>query len=623
MAHVTQVETVPDAARARPVVLDTGREPVFGFLHEPVGRPRTGTAALIVGPWGWDEVVTYRSRRDWAERLARAGHLALRIDLPGAGDSAGSDTDPDRPAAWSDAVRAAVDWLGARADVTRVAVIGMGLGGISAARAVHEGAPVDDLVLWALPTTGRAWVREMRAFAGLQGTRFSLDGETEPQLLPDGWLEVGGFVLTADTIAELGRLDPREWSYPGLRRALLLDRDGLPIDEKLRAHLAGQGIDVTVQPGSGWSAMTYDIEKHRPPTDVFATVEGFLASAATAPTREPAAAPEPTVAGPATLHVAGGGARETPITFNTAEAPRFGILVEPEGGARSDLCAVFLNAGAVRRIGPNRMWVTAARRWAARGVPSLRLDIEAIGDADGDPAPFADVNAFYRAGLERGIVDAIDRLERRGLGPRFVVIGLCSGAYWGFQVAAVDPRIVGAVLLNPRALVWDPHIFTRLAARDARKVLTRGSWGRLLRGRIGPRRLAQVAGAVGVRLLDGARRALVRRLPVGAGRTAETVESLYSRLDRRGTSVVLAFSDEEPLRGHFEDTGLPGRIERWPNASWVRLPGRDHTVRPIVAQTAAQDLVDRTIARLLERAPVPAAEPTASQRPARPPSPAS
>ena len=33
---------------------------------------------------------SYRSRREWAERLALAGYPTLRFDLPGSGDSAGA-----------------------------------------------------------------------------------------------------------------------------------------------------------------------------------------------------------------------------------------------------------------------------------------------------------------------------------------------------------------------------------------------------------------------------------------------------------------------------------------------------------------------------------------------------
>jgi dienelactone hydrolase len=613
--------------RARPVHLQTGREPLFGFLHAVGGETPSGTAVVLVGPWGWDEVVTYRSRRDWAENLAEAGHVALRIDLPGAGDSAGSDFDDDRVAAWTDGVAAAVAFLRTLPDCRRVAVIGLGLGGLSAARAIDQGAVVDELVLWAAPTTGRAFLREMRAFASLQATRFSLTGEPEPRVLPDGWMEVGGFVLSAGTIAALEPIDLTTWSFSGLQRVLLLDRDGLPVDKGLTAHLDGQGARVEVGSGAGWADMCADIERHRPPLEVFATVAAFLAGPTHAvltggprlEQREPSAVPAGARIrfGQATIH-------ETPVTIEQPSGQTFGLLAEPDSATQSDLCAIFLNAGAVRRIGPNRMWVEAARRWAARGIPSLRLDIEAIGDADGDPRPFVDVNAFYRAGLEAQIVAAIDLLIERRLGNRFVLVGLCSGAYWAFQVAVADERVAAIAMLNPRGLIWDPHLFTRLASRDARKVLQRASWGRFLRGQIGPRRLAGVARTVGVRIVDGFLTRAARWLPVGARRSSETVEGLLAGLDRRGTRVVLAFSDEEPLGAHLEDEGLPARFRRWPRAAFVRLPGRDHTVRPIVAQAAVHALLDEVLDRAIDEVVVPeAGAGQDARRVAQPSSPAS
>ena len=593
-------------AQTRPLYLDIDRKPIFGFLHEPIGERPSGTGVLLVGPWGWDEVVTYRSRRDWAEDLARAGHLTLRIDLPGAGDSAGSAADDDLVAAWSGAIRAAAAFLRERSGVHRVAVVGLGLGGLSAARAIHDGALVNDLVLWAAPTTGRSWLREMRAFAGMQGERFSLNGEPEPRLLSDGWLEVGGFVLSAATIAALETLDATTWSFAGLTRALLLDRDGMAVDKGLRTRLETSGVDVSVASGAGWAAMCADIERHRPPVDVFATVAAFLGAAVEPEPVAAAALPRTTNddAGHAPIRVGPDGVRETAITLERPAGRTFGVLAQPAAAIHPDLCAIFLNAGAVRRIGPNRMWVEAARRWAARGIPSLRLDIEAIGDADGDPAPFADVNAFYRAGLETQITAAMDLLVERGVGRRFVLVGLCSGAYWGFQVAVSDERVVGAVLLNPRALIWDPHIFTRLAARDARKVLQRDSWGRFLRGQIGPRRIAGVGRTVAIRIADGLRRRAARVLPGANGRRDESVEGLLAGLDRRGAQVALAFSGQEPLGDHFDDQQLPARFRRWPNAAYVRLPGRDHTVRPVVAQAAVQTLIDEVLGRVVHVRPV-------------------
>jgi dienelactone hydrolase len=601
----------------RPLYLDTEWGPVFGFLHPAAPGAWSGASAVIVGPWGWDEVVTYRSRRDWAGELAGSGVTALRIDLPGAGDSAGSGTDVDRVEAWSAAVSAAVAFLRQLPGSRHVAVIGMGLGGLIAGRAIEAGTLVDDLVLWAAPTSGRAFLREMRAFSGLQSVRFSLTGNPEPQLLPDGWLEVGGFVLSAGTIAALESLDALAWSFNGAGCVLLLDRDGL-VDGKLRTHLEAASTDVTIASGAGWAAMCADIEHHEPPVIVFDTVRTFLADRLAEPTDAgPLDGPSPSRA--ATMRLGTSTIRESPVEMDHSSGRTFGVLSEPGAPVQTELAAIFLNAGAVRRIGPNRMWVDAARRWAARGIPTLRLDIEAIGDADGDPTRFVDVNAFYRAGLDAQIIAAMDLIAARGLGRRFVLVGLCSGAYWSFQVAVADDRVAAIAMFNPRTLIWDPHVFTRLASRDARKVLQRASWRRFLRGRIGPRRIAGVGRALGIRLADAARDAVSRRLPLGARPRRETLDGMLAGLDRRGTGVLLAFSDEEPLRSFFEDDGLPSRFGRWPNAAWVRLPGRDHTVRPIVAQAAVHTALDAALDRAIAARTSPVATPIAGARPIQPP----
>ena len=63
-------------------------------------------------------------------------------------------------------------------------------------------AAIDDLVLWAVPARGRGVVRQLRAFAGLQGSRYSLTGEPEPSLLPDG-------LARGERVRAVGRDDRR------------------------------------------------------------------------------------------------------------------------------------------------------------------------------------------------------------------------------------------------------------------------------------------------------------------------------------------------------------------------------------------------------------------------------
>src|SRR5271155_904120 len=138
----------------QPMYLQGSGTPFFAVLHRTADQPRE-TAVLLCPPFGWEDMCTYRLRREWAEHLTRTGHTTLRIDLPGSGDSVGVPADPEQLEAWTQAVAEAARWLCRSGHAGRVAVIGIGLGGMVSCRAALGGAPIDDLVLWSVPARGR------------------------------------------------------------------------------------------------------------------------------------------------------------------------------------------------------------------------------------------------------------------------------------------------------------------------------------------------------------------------------------------------------------------------------------------------------------------------------------
>ena len=524
-----------------------------------MGESSGATAVLLCPAWGWDEVMTYRSRLAWAQRLAAAGHPTLRIDLPGTGDSAGSPADPDRVGAWVGSIRAAAAWLAAEPGVARVAAIGLGLGGLLAGQAIEDGAPIDDLALWATPTRGRAYLREQRAFAALQSSRLGL-AEEATAVLPPGWLEVGGFVLTEGTMAAIDALDLRGIGPGRIQRALLLGRDGLPVDAELEGHLRSAGVSVEVAPGDGWGQMTFDLERYQPPLAVFDRVGAWLEAAPDAARRTPAepdrrSDPEmrPRASDHAELVVDGARVREYALGHDDQFGSSFGILAEPVDGPTGDLCAIFLNAGAIRRIGPNRIWVEVGRRWAARGVPAFRVDVEGIGDADGDAGIYADVARFYTPDREPKVIAMMDALEARGIGRRFVLLGLCAGAYSGLNTAAVDKRVMAVIAINPRVLVWDPGLLSRREARLMKRVVRRGSWRRVLTGETSPARVVEI---IRTGVIAGARATIAvparRRERSAPEESARRIVRLFDVLRDLGTRVVLPFSDDEPVYEELE-----------------------------------------------------------------------
>jgi dienelactone hydrolase len=288
--------------------------------------------------------------------------------------------------------------------------------------------------------------------------------------------------------------------------------------------------------------------------------------------------------------------RETAIVRSTPTGDLFGILAAPESPRPTPVAAVFLNAGAVRRIGPNRIWVEASRRWARRGVPTLRIDLDGIGDSDGDAGRYRDVGQFYaRDELADQIRILTDELLARTGAERVILAGLCAGGYWAFRGADRDPRVVAAYLLNPGALEWQTDLVRRRDARRLRRLADPIWWRRLVRGQVRLARIRSVAAAAVSEGIHGRVGAAAPSSPGDADRAEAAPAAIVGRLDARGTTVVMAFSNDEALHDELERDGFLAGVAALPNVRLETLPGRDHTLRPMVAQRAVHDLLDRAL----------------------------
>ena len=589
---------------ATPLYLQPNSEPVFALFHEVNQPDPDATAVLICPPFGWDDICSYRPRRTWAEYLAEHGHPTLRFDFPGSGDSSGSPRDPNRVQAWSDAVGSAASWLREKTGCRRVAAIGMSLGGLMACKAIADGASIDDLVLWAVPGRGATFVREIRAFALMEDTDAGDTDAQRAELLPEGFIWAGGFVLSAETVTDLKQLDLTDLALPpsqSPRRALLLDRDGIAPDESLRQHLAGQHVEVDTAPGPGYGEMGPKPHMAVPPLEVFSRVLQWLEHPPTSTAEDRTVLSSATGASPpsapsAEMSVEGGVIRETPLTIEQPFGKLFGILAEPAEPRPAGPCLLMLNAGATRHVGPNRMWVEICRHWAAQGIPTLRLDLEGIGDSDGDAARITRLypSVMYTDVRTGQAIAAVDTLEQRGVGSRFILAGLCSGGFWSFHAADRDERVTAAFLINPRMLFWDRLIEPE---RDTRmKVLRTSGWPRVLRGEVPLSRAISLAGHA---LLTMPRQMLQSK-KVRRARNAELDRAL-NRLRDRGKNVQFFFSGDEPLREELEIEGRLDHLEPWPNVLVHCLPGSVHTLRPFVTQATATDALNVAIGDELRR----------------------
>ena len=591
MSH-TAIATVPAPIGAQRSLgearwLELVPDPVLAHLHMPPGAsPRPDSGVLICPPFGWDETCSYRARRTWADALAHAGHAVARFDLPGSGDSGGSPLDPERVRAWRQAVAGVAAWLSELTSGGRITAIGIGLGGILAGLALADGAPIDDLVLWAVPDAGRRLVREIRA----QGSVVAGRNPDDQRASVDGALESVGFVLTAETVADLERVRLSELAWPSAdgRRALLLSRGSLGVDERLAGSLRHAGMDVTVADGPGYGELMLPPQESRTPLVVIEATVEWLGSAP----RRSAVAPRADLAAPRASDAVqlGASVRETPLTFELGSGRLMGVLAEPAAGERADVCAVLLNSGVIRHVGPSRLWVEIARRWAARGVAVLRVDLEAIGDSDGDGSRYHGTNdPFFTDDMFAQVRAVLDALTGRDLPDRFALAGLCAGADWALHVALAEPRVAATMMVNPAAIFWEQSM---LASNEVRKVLTslRGrAWRRMLRRDLRMSEVREVLVNLSpVRVLAGAR-----------SDTNERVDDLLDRLRTQETEVLFLVGQMESIEAQFVAHGRLERLERWPNVRWERLPTRDHMFRAVWLQREVEASFDAALDRVL------------------------
>ncbi len=580
------------------IYIDVDGEPMFARFHGADPAVDTGIGVLMCPPWGWEEVASHRARRRWAEEMAVDGFSVLRIDLLGTGDSGGTGIDGDQLPPWVRSIHAGVRWLHALPNVRRVTALGMGLGGSLALLAIGDGAPVDDLVLWAAHSRGRRFVRAQRAFAGAQ-LDYLLPIEPEPTSLPSDWLEVHGFVINSATLPSLSGVDTRALSTGRLRRALLIEQDGIPVDASLADHLKSSGVDVSVSPGPGWAEMTDRPQVSVFPTRVVEAVRVWLEATPVCTREVGGTNPVERSSSASVAHVDVGGItiEEQASIIGMPGGSLFGVSAEPEVIGKSAPVAIFLNTGAIRHIGPNRLWVAAARQWAAAGGPALRVDMIGIGEGSGRDVAI-DLDALYDESRYEQLRAALDHAESRWPGRRIVAVGICSGAYWSFRAALADGRIAEAVLLNPGVLVWDPNS-PSLEVSEEQLIAARfrDLVRRCARREVGPGTLLRLGGAAVKAMPSVPGRVLGRiRERLSRPRVARSIKADIERV-APDTGLVLAFSGAEAVHQQLVRLGVLEWVRERPNVTLVDLPGQSHTLAPVVAQRAALTLIAEVQAR--------------------------
>lgn len=567
---------------------------------------KAGRGVLIVPPFGFEDVCSYRPLRFLGQLFAAHGIPAMRFDLPGTGDSSGDALDDDLLDAWIRSIGDAAGELRDRAGVRDVAVVGVRMGAMLALAAAARGANLQDLILWGPSASGRSVVRELRAFSKMARAEYS-NGAPVPTTFIEG-LEAGGFLLAPETQRAIEALDFSTLPEMRGRGVLIVSRGDLPPDEKLVAALASAGCSVEFHKANDYAPMMAIPEEALPPLETGRAMLDFLGTkacvmredpAAAAPLRERLSGMQEATAVKATH----GTILETIYQVERPAGSIFGILCHQRHQiVNPDWCVLFLNPGAVRHMGPNRMWTEAARRLATRGVTSLRLDLQGIGESDGESN--LNVASLYQDRLVEQVETAMASLRLNVGVQKFALVGLCSGAFWAFHAAIRNPEVRAAILLNPRLFFWDPEIDRRRVLRRTARLLTEGTdWARLLRGYVSVQSVKRVSRIV-IERLRPHRDGSTRRHQIWP----EGIAEAWAALERNQNRITLIFTEGEPLLREMEEEGHlhPRTTAR---VRCIRLANCGHTFRPLWAQTSVHELIDRELDAVFATTDSPVANP--------------
>lgn len=591
------------AVRRDAFYLDDQGQPLFAWLHQSAEGSAARHGVVICSPVGFEQLHAHRGLRHLADELARRQIPALRFDWHGTGDSAGDDLDADRLATWCSNVRAAVTWMKQTLQVSHVSVVGLRIGATVAALGLGD-EEIDNLVLWAPVVNGRGFVREMTVVDMMSEFR---DVPSQPA----GTIEAAGFRLSPQSVADLSACSLLQ-AKPRCHRILIAGRDDAPTDSRLVRHLESLTVELDQRSYSGLAEMLVEPHKSQLAETAIRGIADWLEAHADsldsnhhlcfADLLSTGSVVESAVVnGPD-----GNSIRE--LTCRIHSSPDlFGIVSEPVSAVQANLpMLVLLNAGSSYHIGPGRMTVEMTRKLSSLGFRCLRTDFWGLGDSV--PERISDENDGYASTVFRDIKLTLQTL-RRQFGPqKFVLMGLCSGAYAAFQSAAQfdDPDLVESVLINPLTFFWRDGMTLETAPTldlieqhyYLSSVLDPKKWLRLLTGRssVGLRGVAKMAWR---RLGFGRRRnpqQHLRPCECPRGPLHPVVDDLTGDLKRvvtRGRHLMMVFSAEDPGYGilTYKAGRQARRMLRAKQLETAFIENADHTF----SRQAARSLMIATL----------------------------
>lgn len=384
---------------------------LYAWIHRPADLHSKGTVVLAPS-LGREQVVSYRTLRVLAMMLAEQGWVAIRFAFSGTGESEDQPVEPHDGGPswivenWLEDLGTVVDFAQRIGGHGTVHSIGLRLG---AALLAESDAPQLGMRLLWEPVGGKMFLRQHSTLR-----RLGLPDGPDP--MPE-LMELGGLTLSARQGAAVGQVPDPAKAVAELPAGSMVVRESDPkVAKKMYAAV------------SLWATT---------PTE---SLQGLIDRLPQEPRAElPRFTPKRT----ATLQVPGFAAPvvEEIVLVGPDEVPA--VYTSPVGEIRGP-AAQFAAASAEPKDGATSLWVQAARRLAARGIPAMRFERTGCGDL-GDRSDVKDPNPYTSEAIRDSVNTAWWLLERTGRPA--TGIGLCAGA-WLMAVTSDQAPLDRVVMIN-------------------------------------------------------------------------------------------------------------------------------------------------------------------------------
>ena len=459
----------------KPYYFTSEQDSVFGVYHSPTAVSTSSSNAVVVCPaFGQEAIRSHKCLMSLANRLAKSGVHVLRFAYRGTDDSS----------LWSDEVCSLKDWqrdiVAAKEQLKRlsgcesVMLLGLRLGANLAIEVAQISNDVHSLVLWEPIEDGSLYLANLRKnqaemvdlwhrklpqidtdeIEELFSTRYQrcLLREIEQVRIETQSLRQPTWVVSANTVAKEVVDAPSE---PILTRD---DMEKRTVSREPDGWKELEQLEVVWWRPQSLNQLTVGVQEMFRRIEAYGWHRQYVATAVNSKLHEG-------TKGVAILANANSSHKlsyELPANANRFDCNAnddlgycesvlsFGqdmgltaVLTNPSQPSQGSPVVIMLNAGIVHRVGPFRLHVQLARQLAKAGFASLRIDLSGLGDSKPRTGK---QNKDERVRLD--LTDAIKCIEDRGLGNRFVLFGLCSGAFQAHQAAISEPRVIGGVFMD-------------------------------------------------------------------------------------------------------------------------------------------------------------------------------